>query len=176
MKRLTVFVIIAIFFGVVSAAAQSGEFVDTEMGKYGYAIKLPKEFSLQDQIGETTKWKYKPDDASGELTIYVIRVGVEGISSSNLFNTNKKSDLDKMKSLESKYIDLKVLDINGGLAYWYKEVDKADPDEIHCWHVKMFGNGGIYTIGLCGTYKQFEKWAPTYEEVVMSFKLIPLEE
>ncbi len=174
MKRLPIFVIICMFLGVVIAMAQSGEFVDTEVGKHGYAFKLPNEFSLKDQIGETTTWIYRPDDATGELTIYVIRMGVEGVSPSNLFETNKKSDLDKMKSPDSEYTDLKVLDIDGGLAYWYKEVDKNNPDEIHRWHVKMFGNGGIYTIGLCGPFKDFEKWGPIYEEVVKSFGLIPM--
>ena len=208
MKRVSIFAVIALCLGVVMVMAQSGEFVDTEVGKYGYAFKLPKEFSLQDKIDKTTSWMYQPgaepagggsplsglkpklpgiggiggggDEGGGgkesALTIYVNWVWMPDVSASTLYNTNKKSEMDNINSPDPDYTDLQVLDIDGGSAYWYKEVDKDDPDEIHRWHVKMFGNKSMYTVGLCGTYKQFEKWASTYEEVVMSFKLIPMEE
>ncbi len=115
------------------------------------------------------------------LTIYVNWVWMPDVSSAILFDTNKKSDTQNIKSPDPDYKDLVVMDkksgyaIEGGSAYWYKETDKSDPNEIHRWHIKAYGNKSAYTIGLCGTYKQFEKWGPVYEQVVKSFKLVPLE-
>ena len=54
-------------------------------------------------------------------------------------------------------------------------MDKAAGDEIHRWHIKSYGNKSAYTIGLTGTYAQFAEWGPVYEEVIKSFKLIPME-
>ncbi len=115
------------------------------------------------------------------LSIYVNWVWMPDVSSATMFETNKKSDLLNMKSPDPDYKDLVVLDkkngyaMEGGSAYWYKEKDKSDPTAIHRWHIKAFGNQSAYTIGLCGSYKQFEKWGPVYERVIKSFKLIPLE-
>lgn len=115
------------------------------------------------------------------LTIYVNWVWMPDVATATLFNANKKSDMDNINSPDPDYRDLIVMDkkagyaIEGGSAYWYKETDKSDPAEIHRWHIKAFGNKSSYTIGLCGTFGQFEKWGPVYEEIVKSFKLIPLE-
>jgi hypothetical protein len=115
------------------------------------------------------------------LSIYVNWVWMPDVPSATLFESNKKSDMQNIKSPDPDYKDLVVMDkkngyaIEGGSAYWYKEKDKSDPAAIHRWHIKAFGNKSAYTIGLCGTYRQFEKWGPVYEQVIKSFKLIPLE-
>lgn len=115
------------------------------------------------------------------LSIYINWTWMPDVSSSTMFETNKKSDLQDINSPDPTYTDLVVMDkkngyaMEGGSAYRIKEKDKSDPAEIHRWHIHAFGNKSAYTIGLCGTYAQFEKWGPVYEEVIKSFKLIPLE-
>jgi hypothetical protein len=190
MKRRVIFLTLLVFFvGVVAAVAQSGEFVDTSVDKFGYAFKLPKEFKIEGKIDNTTTWMYQPKSVGGmiggvagigggkepALTIYVNWVFMETPGSKQLFDINKKSDMDSIKAPNSKMKDLKVLTIKDGFGYWYKESDKSDPTEIHRWIVKLFGNKSMYTIGLAGTYQQFEKWGPIYEQVIASFVLIPLK-
>jgi len=188
-KKSIALAVITLFLGVVTAAAQSGEFVDTSIDKFGYAFKLPKEFELNGKIDNTTDWMYQPSSVGGALggftglgggkepalSIYVNWVYMKDVASKQLFDINKKSDMDAIKAPNSKMKDLKVLTVKGGLGYWYKESDKEDPNEIHRWILKLFGNKSFYTIGLCGTYKQFEKWGPIYEQVIPSFQLIPLK-
>jgi hypothetical protein len=41
--------------------------------------------------------------------------------------------------------------------------------------VKVFGNGGVYTVCLAGPFREFEMWGPIYEQVIASFRLIPLK-
>ncbi|MBI5095807.1 MAG: hypothetical protein HZB26_25665 [Candidatus Hydrogenedentes bacterium] len=114
--------------------------------------------------------------------IYVNWVWMPDVPSNTLFETNKKSDQQDISSPDPNYKDLVVMDkkagyaIEGGSAYRYKEKDKKDPADIHRWHVKAFGNKSFYTLGFTGTYKQFEKWAPEFEESIKSFKLIPMKD
>lgn len=116
------------------------------------------------------------------VTVYVNWVWMPDVSSNTLFDTNRKSDLQDIKSPDPTYKDLVVLDkkngygFEGGLAYRYKEVDKKDPNAIHRWHIKAFANKSFYTLGFTGTYKQFEKWGPVFEECIKGFKLIPMKE
>ena len=193
MKRIAVFTVFAMFLGVMMVMAQSGEFVDTPVPSFGYTFNLPTEFELEGKIDKTTTWMYQPGAVGGgaldkiggglglgggtekepALTIYVNVVEMSDVSSKTLYDVNKKSDLDNINGKHPDYTDLQVLEVDDGYAYSYKEIDKADPTEIHRWHVKMFGNDNSYTIGLCGTFEQFTEWGPIYEEVVKSFNLIP---
>ena len=115
------------------------------------------------------------------LTIYVNWVEMPDVSSATMYNTNRKSDLQDIEGRDPDYRDLKDFSKKQGYAYegytyWYKEVDKDSSDEIHRWHIKSYGNGSAYVVGLCGTYGQFQKWGPVYEEVVKSFRLVPFDE
>jgi|GEM_PF-2307781 len=198
MKKLAVFTVLVMLLTVGVAFGQSGEFVETEVPEYGYAFDLPKEFELLEEIDKTTSWMFQPGAGGGAvggmlksripggiaggggadsaLSIYVNWTWMPDVSSSTMFNENKKSDLQNINSPDPDYTDLIVLDgFEGGSAYWYKEVDKDDPEEIHRWHIKMYGNDSAYVVGLTGVYRQFEEWGPIYEEVVHSFRLIPLE-
>ena len=231
MARILILCVIGLFLAAVVTAEDYTVF---ESKKYGYSLKLPKEFKLDGKEDKTTTWLYQPGSAPASepaaapakeekkpkkglggmvrgaagglvggsgakeesgaaaapaggqqlepaLTIYVNWVWMPDVATSTLFETNKKSDLQDINSPDPTYTDLVVLDkksgydFEGGSAYRYKEKDKSDPAEIHRWHIKAFGNKSSYTIGLCGTFGQFEKWGPVYEEVIKSFKLIPLE-
>lgn len=114
------------------------------------------------------------------LLIYVNWVWMPDVDSGTMYSTNKKSDQQNIDSPDPDYKDIIVFDKKQGYeyegnTYWYKEVDKSAGDEIHRWHIKAYGNKSAYTCGLTGTYEQFKEWAPVYEEVIKSFKLIPME-
>lgn len=114
------------------------------------------------------------------LTIYVNWVWMPDVSSKTMFETNLESARQNASSPDPDYTDIVVFDKEKGFewevyAYAYKEVPKDADDEIHRWHIQAYGNKSAYTIGLCGTYGQFEEWGPIYDEVIKSFELIPLE-
>jgi hypothetical protein len=115
------------------------------------------------------------------LGIYVNWVWMPDVSEKQSFDINLEQIKKDINSPDPDYTDVVVFDKDEGfdwegLAFWFKEVPKEKDDEIHRWHIRAFGNNSSYTIGLTGTYGQFKKWGPVYEEVVKSFELIPLEE
>lgn len=115
------------------------------------------------------------------LGIYVNWVWMPDVSEKQSFDINLEQIKKDIDSPDPDYTDVVVFDKDEGfdwegLAFWFKEVPKDKDDEIHRWHIRAFGNNSSYTIGLTGTYGQFRKWGPVYEEVVKSFTLIPLEE
>ena len=115
------------------------------------------------------------------LLIYINWVWMPDVASGTLYSANKKGVQDNISSPDPTYKDIVDFDKKKGYAFegntfWYKEVDKKDGAEIHRWHIYSAGNKSAYTIGLTGTYEQFKKWGPVYEEVIKSFKLIPMKE
>lgn len=197
------------------------EWKNYESKKYGFALKVPKQFEINSEDKGVT-FIYQPgsapaaDSTSGKkkkisvgarikgigvgvekseeasassgggggldsaLSIYINWTWMPDVASGTLYTANKKQDQQNIDSPDPDYRDIIDFDKKKGYAhegntYWYKEVNKSDPDEIHRWHIKSFGNQSAYTIGLCGVYRQFDEWASVYEEVVKSFKLIPLE-
>ncbi len=118
--------------------------------------------------------------AQPALMVYVNWVWMPDVDSGTMYSTNKKSDQQNIDSPAPKYTSIKDFSKKEGYAsegntYWYKEVDKSKGDEIHRWHIKAAGNKSFYTVGLTGTYEQFKEWGPIYEEIIKSWKLIPLE-
>jgi len=171
---------------------QPGSAATADDGKKSKKKKKKRSFGINVRgVGFRTE-KSEEESASGAgggssgglepaLGIYVNWVWMPDVDSGMMFSTNKKSDAQNMESPDPDYHDLIVFDEDEGYAYegntyWYKEVDKDEGDEIHRWHIKSYGNKSAYTVGLTGTYAQFEEWAPVFEEVVKSWKLIPMEE
>jgi hypothetical protein len=204
----------------MAAQAAAVEWKTYESKKYGFSLKVPAEFNLENEEKGAT-WIYQPGSAApateakqekkrgfginvggirintseteetttsgsgggleSALTVYVNWVWMPDVDSGTMYSTNKKSDEQNMDSPDPDYHELKVFDEKQGYAmegntYWYKEVDKTDGGEIHRWHIKSYGNKSAYTVGLCGTYEQFKQWAPIYEEMIKSWKLIPIEQ
>ena len=151
--------------------------------KYGFALRVPPGFALVEE-DKTTSFQHQPGaDGSAPtepaLLIYVNWTWMPDVPSKTMYDVNRKSDQQDMSSPDPDYHDLVPFDRKKGYAYdgntyWYKEVDKSAPDEIHRWHVKSYGNKSAYTVGLTGTYGQFGKWGPVYEQVVKSFRLVPI--
>ena len=203
----------AILAGGIAAAKM--EFETVAVPQFGYQLKIPEPFEVQDKIDRTTSWLYQPgsapaaeapqrrglggvrvgplrvpnlggegDSGSGgglepAVMIFVNWVWMPDVSAQVQYNANLKQVQDDIASPHPQYTDIQTFDKEKGyawegLAFWFKEVDKSDGEEIHRWHIKAFGNQSQYTIGLTGTYAQFEEWGPIYEEVIKSFELIPL--
>lgn len=211
---------------LASPGVFADEMKEVVVEKYGYKLKIPAQFEVEDKIDKTTTWMFQPgsapaareaapkgkkrggllgglgkivEDAVGTaggdaaagagasggglepaLTIYVNWTWMPDVSDKVSYDANLKQTREDIESPDPDYQDVQIFDKKKGYAYegyayWFKEVDKSDPDEIHRWHIKAFGNKSHYTIGLCGTYAQFEKWGPIYEEVIKSFELIPLK-
>jgi hypothetical protein len=178
MKRIGILVVFFLFLGASTAVAQGVEYVDTAVPAHGYSLSLPEGFALEGSIDETTRWTYRWGADAGEetvLTIYVNRTAIPEVSSRTVFHIHMKSDEDEINSPNPTYTDLRVLTLDDGLAYRYKEVDKKSPGELHRWYLKAFGNHSIYTMGLAGAYGAFTEWGPVFEKVIASFRLIPLE-
>lgn len=167
-----------------AAFAQDAGWQEVQSTKYGWAMKIPPEFKLHEE-GKTTTFLYQPGaDGSGPmesaLMIYVNWVWMPDVPSKTMHDINRKSDQQNITSPDPDYRDLIGFDrkkgyVFDGNTYWFKEVDKSAPDAIHRWHIKAFGNKSAYTLGLTGTYGQFPKWGPIYEQVVKSFRLIPMD-
>lgn len=217
---------LALTLGAAIAVAQSGEYTTYESKKFGYSLKIPKEFKMEGKEDKTTQWIYQPGStpAAGEkaekagkgklgsklkgaiggaiggvagdaadapggggelepaVMIYVNWVWMPDVPSETMYKTNKESVEQDIKSPAPTYTDLKPLvkengypNFTGGQGFFYKEVNKDAPDEIHRWHINAYGNQSSYIVGLTGTYEQFQKWGPIYDEVVKSFRLIPME-
>ena len=230
MRRVILMLAMAAVGGMLSAQAQSGEFKTYESKKFGYSLKIPKEFQIDGKEDKTTQWMYQPGstpaagaeekpaeegkkklklgaklkgvvgDAVGgaaggaaestggggalepAVMIYINWVWMPDVSSETMFNANIDQIKQDVKSPAPSYTDIKVLtkengypNFSGGQGFFYKEVNKDAGDEIHRWHINAYGNQSSYIVGMTGTYAQFQKWGPIYDEVVKSFKLIPME-
>jgi hypothetical protein len=115
------------------------------------------------------------------LSIHVNWAWMPDVSSETLYNANMDSVKKDMSSPDPNYTDPIVFSKKKGYAsegnvFWYKEVDKKAGDEIHRWHIGAYGNKSNYGVILGGTYEQFKEWGPVFEEVVKSFKLIPIKQ
>jgi hypothetical protein len=160
---------------VAPAAAQSGEFVETTVALFGYAVNLPREFTQKDAASDTTAWTYRPDPADekgGALTIWVNRVLLQTKDLAALYEISRKYDADSVDAPGAGIRDLRDLAVEGGYGYWYKEAHKSEPAANHRWIAKVFGNGAVYTICVAGPFGEFEAWGPVFERVIVSFRLV----
>lgn len=132
------------------------------------------------QSEETTSSGDGGGGLESAVSIHVNWVWMPDVAPGTLYNANMDSVKKDMSSPDPNYTDPIVFSKKDGYAhegntFWYKEVDKDKGDEIHRWHIHSSGNKSDYGVILGGTYEQFEEWGPVFEEVVKSFKLIPIE-
>jgi hypothetical protein len=208
---------------LLAASVEAREWKIYENKKYGFSLKVPAEFELQNEE-KGASWMYQPGSAASSngtkkkkkkgfsigarikginvgtsqseetttessgsggglesaLSIHVNWVWMPDVAPGTLYNANMDSVKKDISSPDANYKDPIPFTKKKGYAFegntfWYKEVDKDKGDEIHRWHIHSSGNKSDYGVILAGVYGQFEEWDSVYEEVIKSFKLIPME-
>jgi hypothetical protein len=155
-------------------AAESGK---KTKKKRGFSAKLRvKGVSVGGSKSEEETSSSGGSSGGDVLQVYVNWVYMPDVGSGTMYKTNYDSVKKGIDGPNSKYKDIKALNMSGGEAFWYKEVDKSDNGEIHRWHIQAYGNKSAYTIGLTGPYGAFENNADIFKEIVDNFELIPLKE
>jgi hypothetical protein len=146
----------------------------------GFKLDVPKAFKLHDK-GQTTDWT-GPILDGGATTIYVNAAPLPGVDPYMLQQTYKQQ-----YEQNRDYTDVVATTVRYGNstvpALRVKEAnnrsgtrDEKAPDDIHRWHLFVFGNDRVYTWGFTGMYKTFkeERVQDLYEEVIGSIELVTI--
>lgn len=158
-------------------SGQYAEYADTYNG---FKIKIPTEFNLTDK-GMTTNWNGPLMDG-GSALIYINAAPLKGVPSKTAYEINLKS-----KKEDRNYVEVVPVTVKMGnktaFAFRCKEApnkpgtpDTKSPTDHHRWHLMVFGNETVYTLGFTGPFAAFQsnKLQVTYEDVIKSVELLPL--
>ena len=160
----------------LTAMVAHGAYQDTYNG---FKIGIPAEFELQEK-GATTNW-IGPMMAGGVAGIYINTVEMKGVPSEVLYNGNLQSYQNNRNYTDVVPVPVKLGD-RTVFAFRCKEADnkpgtadKKSGDDIHRWHLFVFGNDRFYTMGFTGMFAAFEddELPAIFEEVIKSVELIP---
>jgi hypothetical protein len=159
----------------------SGNYTDYSDTYNGYKLKVPTEFKLNDK-GATTNWTGPLMDG-GSASIYINAAPLKGVASKVVYDANFKS-----KKEDRNYTEVVPVKVNFGgktaYAFRCKEANHkpGSPEEkgagdIHRWHLFVFGNEMVYTMGFTGPYASFKgnKLQATYEAVIKSVELVAIK-
>lgn len=158
-------------------SGQSTEYVDTYNG---FKMKIPVEFSLGDK-GMTTTWNGPLMDG-GSASIYINAAPMKGVPSKTVYEINLKSKKEDRNYTEVVPVTVKMGN-KTAYAFRCKEApnkpgtpDAKAPTDHHRWHLMVFANEMVYTLGFTGPFESFQtqKLQATYENVIKSVELIPL--
>lgn len=163
-----------------ATAGFSGDTEDYADDVNGFKIAVPAEFELQDK-GLTTTWIGPALDESA-TTIYINAASLPGVPAQTLYTTNQAQYEN-----DPKYTEVEPVSVTFGDAtvpgLRVKEVDivpgtrdtKA-ADDIHRWHLLVFGNERVYTLGFTGAFQTFqdEAFQEVYNEAIASVELIEI--
>ncbi len=146
----------------------------------GFKLKIPVEFTLHDK-GATTDW-IGPQVDGGVAMIYINAAPLKGVPSQVVYNANFKS-----KQEDRNYTEVVPVKVKFGNktvpAFRCKEAnhkpgspDSKAPDDIHRWHLFVFGNEMVYTLGFTGPFSAFQanKLQSAFEPVIQSVELIAI--
>ncbi len=158
----------------------SGQYTEYADTYNGFKIKIPVEFNLTDK-GMTTTWNGPLMD-DGSALIYINAAPLKGVASKTAYEINLKS-----KKEDRNYVEVVPMKVKMGnttaYAFRCKEApnkpgtpDAKAPTDHHRWHLMVFGNETVYTLGFTGPFASFQsnKLQATYDEVIKSVELIPL--
>lgn len=159
----------------------SGKFSTYKHQDGKYQINIPEEFKL-DSEGYTTYWT-GPLIYKMACSISVNFVDMPSVSSETLYNINLKSYKEK----KGEYTDIQPVKVKWGkktaFAFRVKEVNhkpgmsskEKELNDIHRWHLFVFGNGKFYTLGFSANYEAFKKnkVQEMFEKVIKSVELLP---
>jgi len=172
--------------GAGTAAAEfsgfSGE-SDSYLDDYnGFRLDVPVEFALNQQ-GQTTDW-IGPIINDGAVMIYVNAAPLPGVDPHTLQQTYRQQ-----YEADRAYTDVEPATVPYGdgtvPALRVREAnnrpgsrDEKAANDLHRWHLFVFGNGRVYTWGFTGMYQTFQEnhVQALYEEVVSSVELVPIVE
>ncbi|MDX2244518.1 MAG: hypothetical protein NW224_27910 [Leptolyngbyaceae cyanobacterium bins.302] len=158
-------------------SGQSTEYADTYNG---FKIKIPTEFNLTDK-GMTTTWNGPLMDG-GSALIYINAAPMKGVASKTVYEINLKSKKDDRNYTEVVPVTVKMGN-KTAYAFRCKEApnkpgtpDAKAPTDIHRWHLMVFGNETVYTLGFTGPFASFQsnKLQATYDNVIKSVELVPM--
>lgn len=160
-------------------SGKTAEYSDTYNG---FKLQIPTEFQLKDR-GATTDW-LGPLMDGGSASIYINAAPLKGVPSKVVYETNLKS-----KKEDRNYTDVVPVKVKYGnktaYAFRCKEAnhkpgspEEKAADDIHRWHLFVFGNEMVYTMGFTGPYSSFKtnKLQSTYEVVIKSVELITIKQ
>ncbi|MEO1519566.1 MAG: hypothetical protein AAFU78_02150 [Cyanobacteria bacterium J06633_2] len=163
-------------------AGFSGEYSEYLDDYNGFKVSIPVEFEILSP-GQTTNWT-GPILDEGAVGIYVNAAPLPGVSAATLQETYRQQyEADRF------YTDVQTMTVPYGdrnvPALRVREVnnrqgtrDQKAPDDIHRWHLFVFGNERVYTWGFTGMFQTFqdEEVQATYEDVIGSVELISIVE
>ncbi|MEM8602663.1 MAG: hypothetical protein AAGF24_02350 [Cyanobacteria bacterium P01_H01_bin.121] len=150
----------------------------------GFKVDVPTEYKLEAD-GQSTNWS-GPILDGGAVSIYVNAAPLPGVSPQTLQQTYRDQYL-----ADRFYTDVVTTTVPYGNttvpALFVKEVDnrrgsreQKAPDDIHRWHLFVFGNERVYTWGFTGMFETFQtdtvKIQDLYRNVISSVELIPIVE
>ena len=153
----------------------------------GFAIDIPAEFTLGNN-GQTTDWQGPILDGSGTL-IYINAAPIPGVPAQTLYDANFQQYQQDRFYTDVEPVEI-YLEAEGQQpvrvpAFRAKEVDNQRgsrdsklPDDIHRWHLLVFGNDRTYTLGFTGAFQTFQDndVQAVYDEVISSVRLVPIVE
>ncbi|MGB3496424.1 MAG: hypothetical protein WBA57_27100 [Elainellaceae cyanobacterium] len=160
-------------------SGEASEYVDDYNG---FQVSIPAEFELG-VSGQSTNWT-GPILNDGAVGIYVNAAPLPGVDSGTLLQTYQQQyEQDRFYTDvvattvpygDSTVPALRVREVNNRQG----SRDEKAPDDIHRWHLFVFGNGRVYTWGFTGMYQTFQDnlVQETYEDVISSVELVPIVE
>ncbi|KGF71981.1 hypothetical protein DO97_13855 [Neosynechococcus sphagnicola sy1] len=158
----------------------SGKYTEYKDSYNGFKLNIPVEFTLHER-GATTDW-LGPLLDGGSALIYINATPMKGVSSKVIYDANLRSKQEDRNVMAVVPLKVKF----GKQTVWafrYKEAnhkpgspEPKEPGDIHRWHLLVFGNETVYTLGFTGPFQSFQdnKLQVVYEAVIQSVELIPI--
>jgi len=160
----------------------SGNYTDYSDTFNGFKLRIPAEFKLNNR-GATTDWSTTAIIDGGAASIYINSAPLKGVPSKVVYDANFKS-----KKEDRNYTEVVPVTVKHGnktaYAFRCKEAnhkpgspEEKDAGDIHRWHLFVFDNQMVYTMGFTGTYAAFKgnKLQSTFEPVIKSVEIIPIQ-
>lgn len=148
----------------------------------GFSVDVPVEYTLNGK-GQSTDW-IGPIVDGGAVSIYVNAAPLPGVDPYTLQQTYKQQY--EQDRFYTEVVETTVPYGNSTVpALRVKEVnnqrgtrDSKAPDDIHRWHLFVFGNERVYTWGFTGMFETFEqnRVQTLYEDVIDSIELVSIVE
>ena len=158
----------------------SGEYAEYLDDYNGFKVQIPEEFKLNNK-GQSTNW-IGPMFNGSATGIYVNAAPLPSVDPQMLQQTYKKQ-----YEQDRNYTEVVLTQVRYGNkmvpALRVREInnrpgtrDLKSPDDIHRWHLFVFGNERVYTWGFTGIFQDFQenRVQGVYEYIIESVELVPI--